>query len=92
MSTDTVGVRELAERSASGTRVRLLWRQGTRQLWVEVREPGTDHTLAILAPPERALDAFHHPYAYAGLLGPPRPVQSLAPRERRAQPAEWELE
>jgi hypothetical protein len=58
-------IRELAERASSGTRVRLLWRQGTRQLWVEVREPGMDQALAILVPPERALDAFHHPYAYA---------------------------
>jgi hypothetical protein len=58
--------RELAERSSSGTRVRLLWRQGTRQVWVEVRERGTGQALAILVPPERALDAFHHPFAYAG--------------------------
>lgn len=60
--------RELAERASSGTRVRLLWRQGTTQLWVEVREPGIDQALAIVVPPERALDAFHHPYAYAGSL------------------------
>ena len=59
-------IRELAERSSNGTRVRLLWRQGTRHLWVEVREPATDHSLAIPIPPERALDAFYHPYAYAG--------------------------
>ena len=58
--------RELDERASSGTRVRLLWREGTRQLWVEVREPGTDEALAILVPPEQALEAFHHPYAYAG--------------------------
>lgn len=58
-------VRELAERSSSGTRVRLLWQQGTTVLWVEVRESDTDRALAILVPPERALDAFHHPYAYA---------------------------
>jgi hypothetical protein len=57
--------RELAERSSGGTRVRLLWRQGTTVLWVEVRESGTDQALAILVPPARALDAFHHPYAYA---------------------------
>jgi len=61
--------RELAERSSNGTQVRLLWRQGTRQLWVEVREPDTDRALAIPVQPERALDAFHHPYAYAGLHG-----------------------
>ena len=57
--------RELAERSSSGTRVRLFWRQGTRQLWVEVQE-ADDRVLAIPAEPEQALDVFHHPYAYAG--------------------------
>jgi hypothetical protein len=60
--------RELAERSSSGTRVRLLWRQGTRHLWVEVREPD-DRMLAIPVPPERALEAFHHPYAFASSSG-----------------------
>ena len=58
--------RELAERSSNGTQVRLLWRQGTSQLWVEVREPD-DRVLAIPVQPERALDAFYHPYAYASL-------------------------
>jgi hypothetical protein len=57
--------RELAERSSNGMRVRLFWRQGTGQLWVEVREPD-DRLLAIPVQPEQALDAFHHPYAYAG--------------------------
>ena len=56
---------ELAERASNGTQVRLLWRQGTKQLWVEVREPD-DRLVAIRVQPERALDAFHHPYAYAG--------------------------
>ena len=56
---------ELAERASNGTEVRLLWRQGTRQLWVEVREPD-ERVLAIPVRPERALDAFHHPYAHAG--------------------------
>jgi hypothetical protein len=62
--------RELAQRSSSGTEVRLLWRQGRRQLWVEVREPN-DRVLAIPVQPERALDAFYHPYAYAGAHSPP---------------------
>jgi hypothetical protein len=56
--------RELAERWSSGTHVRLLWREGTKQLWVEVRERD-DHVLAIPVASERALDAFRHPYAYA---------------------------
>jgi hypothetical protein len=57
--------RELAERWSNGTQVRLLWRHGTSRLWIEVREPD-DRLLAIPVQPERALDAFHHPYAYAG--------------------------
>ena len=59
--------RELAERASNGTQVRLLWRQGTRQVWVEVREPD-DRALVIPVRPERALDAFHHPYAYASVF------------------------
>ena len=70
--------RELAERASNGTQVRLLWRQGTRQLWVEVREPDRDRALAIPVQPERALDAFHHPYAYVGLHGIPVAPESLA--------------
>ena len=81
--------RELAERASHGAQVRLLWRQGTRQLWVEVREPD-DRVLTIPVQPERALDAFHHPYAYAGSHSPLPPVQSLAPRERRPQAADKE--
>jgi hypothetical protein len=58
-------VRELAERTSDGTLMRLFWLQGTRELWVEIREPGFDVTIVIPAEPERALEAFHHPYAYA---------------------------
>jgi hypothetical protein len=77
--------RELAERASNGTRVRLLWRQGTRQLWVEVREPDSDRALAIPVQPERALDAFHHPYAYASLHSTLLPPESLPACERRSQ-------
>jgi hypothetical protein len=83
----SVRCRELAVRSSNGTQVRLLWRQGTRQLWVEVREPH-DRLLAIPVRPERALDAFYHPYAYAGSHSFLLPVQSLTPRERRPQAAD----
>ena len=70
--------RELAARSSNGTQVRLLWRQGTRQLWVELREPDTNRALAIPVQPERALDAFRHPYAYAGMHSFLLPAESLA--------------
>jgi hypothetical protein len=79
--TSTRCSRELAERSSNGTQVRLLWRHGTRQLWVEVREPG-DGVLAIPVQPERALDAFHHPYAYAGSQSSRLPTESLAGCDR----------
>lgn len=62
--------RELAERTSNGTLVRLLWRHGTTQLWVELREPETELALRIPVQPEQALDAFHHPYAYAGARTP----------------------
>ena len=58
-------IRELAERRSSGTMMRLLWLQGTRELWVEIREPELDVAVVIPAEPERALEAFYHPYAYA---------------------------
>jgi len=77
--------RELAERSWNGTQVRrLLWRQGTRQLWVEVREPD-ERALATPVQPERALAAFHHPYPYAGLHRLLLPAESLAVYERGSQ-------
>jgi hypothetical protein len=58
-------MRELAERTSNGTRIRLYWLQGTRELWVEVWESELDVMIQIPADPERALEAFHHPYAYA---------------------------
>jgi hypothetical protein len=76
--------RELGERSSNGTHVRLLWRQGTSQLWVGVRE-ADERVLAIGVQPERALDAFHHPYAHAGLHRPLLPAESLAVYDRGSQ-------
>ena len=77
--------RELAVRGSNGTQVRLLWRQGTRQLWVEVWEPGTAWALRIQAQPENALDVFHHPYAYAGLQSSLPSAESLGLCERTPQ-------
>jgi hypothetical protein len=59
------GIRELAERTSNGRLIRLCWLEGTRELWVEVWEPELDMTIEIPADPDCALDAFHHPYAYA---------------------------
>ena len=62
---DAPRTRELAARRSGATLVRLFWRQGTRELWVEVWEPEFDVTIVIPVEPERALEAFEHPYAYA---------------------------
>jgi hypothetical protein len=62
-------VRELAERTSNGTVMRLFWLQGTQELWVEICEPEFDVTIVIPAEPDRALEAFHHPYAYAAAHG-----------------------
>ena len=62
-------IRELAERMSNGTVVRLYWRQGTSELWVEVCELEFDVTIVIPTEPDRALEAFHHPYAYAAARG-----------------------
>jgi hypothetical protein len=66
MTATRESIRELAERTSNGTLTRLFWLQGTRQLWVEVYDPELDETVVIPAEPERALEAFHHPYAFAG--------------------------
>ena len=72
-------IRELAERTSNGTLMRLFWLQGTRELWVEVSEPEFDVTIVIPAQPERALEAFHHPYAYAAAHNVlPQAAESLA--------------
>jgi hypothetical protein len=80
--------RELAFRASNGTQVRLLWRHGTRQLWVEVMEPATAWALTIQAQPENALDVFHHPYAYAGLQNSLPPAESFSICERSPQPVD----
>ena len=72
-------IRELAERTLNGTLMRLVWLQGTRELWVEIREPEFDVTIVIPAEPEHALEAFHHPYAYAAAHNAlPQATETLA--------------
>jgi hypothetical protein len=71
-------VRELARRESVGIEVTLLWRQGTRKLWLKVWETTLDVTLVIPVKPERALDAFHHPYAYASRPSGAGPAEPLA--------------
>jgi hypothetical protein len=59
-----IAVRELDHRSADGIEVTLLWNAETKRVFVSVVER-EGNTLEFQVPPAQALDAFHHPYAYA---------------------------
>jgi hypothetical protein len=59
--------RELAHRSNDGVEVVLFWDEVTSDLTVCVSDARSGASFELSAPPERALDVFHHPYAYAAL-------------------------
>ncbi len=56
---------ELDGRHAAGIDVQLLWDRLTHTLTVVAHDVKTDETIAIEVEPERALDVFRHPFAYA---------------------------
>ena len=60
--------RELARRVNGDLEVTLYWNQGDNSTSVELHYPGTEETLTFAAAPDRALDAFHHPFAYLAEL------------------------
>jgi len=57
--------RELAARECDGISVRLLWHPRENAVTVFVEDARPDDCLRLAVAPERALDAFHHPFAYA---------------------------
>jgi hypothetical protein len=63
MSATTVR-RELAHRASNGVSVSLFWDKVGDQLALEVYDETTDEFFTLDVPRDRALDAFHHPYAY----------------------------
>jgi hypothetical protein len=59
-------VQELDSRRSDGVHVRLLWDQRDERVSVAVEDAKTgDQFELIVCEGERALDVFHHPYAYA---------------------------
>lgn len=64
--TSTYGdeIRELAHRSADGIDVTLVWKAGRNAVSVLVFERDAGHLFELPVARDRALDAFHHPYAY----------------------------
>jgi len=61
--------RELAHRASNGVSVWLFWAQVGDTLTVEVYDERQDEFFELDVPRDRALDAFHHPYAYLAMAG-----------------------
>jgi len=60
-------LRELDHRYGDGIDVRLFWRPSDDRTLVTVSDAKTGDAFAIeVGPDQRALDVFHHPFAYAG--------------------------
>jgi hypothetical protein len=57
--------RELAARESDGLQVALLWHPDENALTVSVEDARFGACFQISVAPDRALDAFHHPFAYA---------------------------
>ena len=73
---------ELDRRTTDGIDVRLLWHRTEDRVTVTTRDTRSGETLEIaVRDSERALDVFHHPYAYAAFHGvQPRPgTRQLSP-------------
>ena len=65
MSGTTSNTRELADRESDGVRVLLLWHPAEDALTVSVEDSRLGDNFQFAVVPERALDAFYHPFAYA---------------------------
>ena len=60
------GTRELDSRTSDGIHVRLLWHTDEERVSVAVEDTKTGEAFELpVKDGERALDVFHHPYAYA---------------------------
>ncbi|MFL6010151.1 MAG: hypothetical protein ACJ734_00010 [Gaiellaceae bacterium] len=57
--------RELAARESDGLEVVLLWHPRENALTVAVEDARVGDRFELAVTPERALDAFYHPFAYA---------------------------
>jgi hypothetical protein len=57
--------RELAARESDGVRVLLLWHPAEDTVTVSVEDDRLGDRFQLAVAPDRALDAFYHPFAYA---------------------------
>ena len=61
--------RELAQRTADGVRVTLLWCAAEDEVTVVVADLFADEFFQLTVPSDQARYAFEHPYAYAASQG-----------------------
>jgi len=65
MSPATPNTRELAARESDGIHVLLLWHADENALTVSVDDTRAGDCFRLVVAPDRALDVFYHPFAYA---------------------------
>ena len=65
MTAITTTAKELDYRSHDGLEVTLLWDPQTNEVSVDVVDERHENSFRLTVDPGSALDAFHHPYAYA---------------------------
>ncbi len=65
MNPATPSTRELAARESDGFHVVLLWRPEDNAVTVSVEDGRLGDRFELAVAPDRALDAFYHPFAYA---------------------------
>jgi hypothetical protein len=65
MSCRTPQTRELAARDTDGIHVVLLWHPDENAVTVSVEDARAGDRFQLAVAPDRALDAFYHPFAYA---------------------------
>jgi hypothetical protein len=65
MNPATPNTRELAARESNGLHVLLLWHPREDALTVSVEDDRLGDRFQVAVAPDRALDAFYHPFAYA---------------------------
>jgi hypothetical protein len=56
--------RELDRRLSADLEVALFWEPGSNTTSVEIHHASTGETVSFRVPTDRALDAFHHPFAH----------------------------
>jgi hypothetical protein len=63
--------RELDARTGDGIDVRLFWQPTSDEVIVSVFDSTNKQAFELLVDPAEALEAFHHPFAYAAFQGVP---------------------